>query len=320
MFVSGLPFLITSSRHIKLATAELVSTRTARQLAKLLMKVVLMYVRGGFVVNLALMDMEFEKIKDLCGLVEVNTTATREHVPEVERMIRIVKQRLRSVTSDFPFSPIAKMVLIHSVYHLIMMINAFPQDQGVTWGLLPRELVTGRTINYLRDCRATVGAYIEASMDAIIMNGQDNQTHSCIDLGASGNRQGSIKCFGLDTGKVVIRRTFSTMEWPDRLIRKANACGKKIKASVVKEDIKFLNRHGHRFEWDNEYIDEIEVIREDPNKVLPDVLDEIPRIELESDYDKVIGLALAPPQDMATTLTTDVDMAQVNAGLDSNSY
>ena len=184
MFVGGLPFLITSSRHIKSANAEFVPTRTAQQLAKSLMKVVLMYGRGGFVVNLALIDTEFVKIKDLCGLVEVNTTAAQEHVPKVECMIRTVKQRLRSITSDFPFSPIPKMVLIHSVYHVIMMLNAFPQDQGVTGGFSPRELVTGRTINYLRDFRATVGAY------AMVTNGQDNQTHPCITLGASGNRQG----------------------------------------------------------------------------------------------------------------------------------
>ena len=150
------------------------------------------------------MDMEFVKIKDLCGLVEVNTADAQEHVPELERMICTVKQRLRSVTSNFPFSPIPTMVLIHSVYHVITMINAFPRDQVVTGGFLSRELVTGRTINYLRDCRATVGAYIEASRDAMVTNGQDNRTHPCIALGVSGNRQVSIKCFDLDTGKIFI--------------------------------------------------------------------------------------------------------------------
>ena len=123
------------------------------------------------------MYMKFVQNKDLCGLVEVNTTATREHVPKVERMIRTVKQHLRSVTSDFPFSPIPKMVLIHSVYYVIMMLNALPRDQGVIGGFLLRELVTGRMINYLRDCHATVGAYIEASRDAMVTNGQDNKTH-----------------------------------------------------------------------------------------------------------------------------------------------
>ena len=176
-------------------------------------------------------------------------------MPKVERMIRTVKQRLRSVTSDFPFSPIPKMVLIHSVYYVIMMLNAFPRDQGVTGGFLPRELVIGRSSNYLRDCRATVGAYIEAGRDATVTNGQDNRTHTCIALGAFGNRQGSIKCFYLDTGKVVIRRTFRTMSWPNRLIKKDNAWENKSKYSVVKEDIKFLNRHGHRFDWDNNNIE-----------------------------------------------------------------
>ena len=137
------------------------------------------------------------------------------------------------------------------------MLNASPRYQGVTGGFFPRELVTGRTINYLRDCRATVGVYIDASRDSMVTNGQDNRTHPCIALGASGNRQGSIKCFDLETGKVVVRRTFRTMAWPDRLIKKANAWGKKIKSSVVKEDIKFLNRHGHMFDWDNDDIDGI---------------------------------------------------------------
>ena len=53
--------------------------------------------------------------------------------------------------------------------------------------------------------------------------------------------------------------------------------------------------------------------------MLIDVLAEIPGIELESDYDKVVGPDLALPQNMATTLATDVALARVNAGLASNS-
>ena len=39
-----------------------------------------------------MMDMEFEKIKDEFDRVEVNTTAAREHVGEIERGIRLVKE------------------------------------------------------------------------------------------------------------------------------------------------------------------------------------------------------------------------------------
>ena len=41
------------------------------------------------------MDMEFEKIKDKVGLVEVHTMATREHVGEIERQTRLIKERTR---------------------------------------------------------------------------------------------------------------------------------------------------------------------------------------------------------------------------------
>ena len=85
MFVCGLPFLVTYSRNIKMTTVEYMPNRMASQLAKSIKKIVKLYARGGFTVNLCLMDMEFEKIKDLVGFLEVNTTAAREHVGEVER-------------------------------------------------------------------------------------------------------------------------------------------------------------------------------------------------------------------------------------------
>ena len=69
MFVCGFPFLVTYSRSIKYTTTEFIPTRTAGQLAKCLMKVVYGYARGGFVVNLMLMDMEFDKIRDKLPMV-----------------------------------------------------------------------------------------------------------------------------------------------------------------------------------------------------------------------------------------------------------
>ncbi len=54
-----------------------------------------MYHRGGFVVNLVLMDQEFDKLEGVIenidgsiGNVEINTTAACEHVGEIERDIR----------------------------------------------------------------------------------------------------------------------------------------------------------------------------------------------------------------------------------------
>ena len=56
MFVSEVPFLVTMSRKIKFRTTQFLPKRTARTLADSLTKVIMLYARGGFIVNLALMD------------------------------------------------------------------------------------------------------------------------------------------------------------------------------------------------------------------------------------------------------------------------
>ena len=75
--------------------------RKAGQLAKSLMKVVKLYTTGGFIVRLALMDKEIDKVEDLVGLLETNTTATREHVGKIEREIRLIKERTSCITIRF---------------------------------------------------------------------------------------------------------------------------------------------------------------------------------------------------------------------------
>ena len=93
MFVNDVQFLVTLSRDIILFIAEFLPSCTAKQLSSLLNNTVKFYACGGFVVRLVLMDMEFEKIKDNFDKVEVNTTASREHVGEIEREISLMKEQ-----------------------------------------------------------------------------------------------------------------------------------------------------------------------------------------------------------------------------------
>ena len=87
---------------------------------------------------------------------------------------------------------------------MCLCLDVFPIRLGITGGFSPRELVTALTINFLRHCQFDVGAYVEASTDAIITNDNSDRTHACIYLGPSGNRQGLHNCFSLDTGRVVV--------------------------------------------------------------------------------------------------------------------
>jgi hypothetical protein len=77
------------------------------------------------------MDMEFEKVKTELGLVDVNTTAAREHVAEIERGIRLLKERARCVVKSLPFQYLPKQIVIHLVYFVCMMVNAIPAAEGI---------------------------------------------------------------------------------------------------------------------------------------------------------------------------------------------
>ena len=146
-----------------------------------------MYARGEFVVNLALIDTEFGKISDRVPLAEVNTTAAREHIPKIERHIHTIKEHTRCTTCDFPFDPIPKMVSIHVIYTVCMWLNVIRPMSRVTGGLSPRDLVTGRIVDYRTDCRTNFGAYVQVSTDAMVTNDQTPHTYGCISLGPVGN-------------------------------------------------------------------------------------------------------------------------------------
>ena len=64
IFVNGVPFLVTLSRKIRLLTAEHIPSCTVKQLGISLMKIVNFYQRCGYVVNVIMMDQEFDKVED----------------------------------------------------------------------------------------------------------------------------------------------------------------------------------------------------------------------------------------------------------------
>ena len=108
MFVNGVPFLTTLYRKIKLRTVEHIQSRTVASLSKALTKVLKLYARGGFVVNLIMMDGEFAKLESSYELVEINTTAAREHAGEIERSVRTIKECGRSISTVLTYTTLPK--------------------------------------------------------------------------------------------------------------------------------------------------------------------------------------------------------------------
>jgi hypothetical protein len=148
MFVNGIAFLTTLSQKLRLSTVEQLPSQTATQLSNSLTKIVRLYVCTGFIVRVIMMDQEFDKVEDACEMVEINTTAAREHVGEIEHFIRTIKECSRALVSDLPYTTLPRQVVIHIIYFAVLWLNSLPAAARVSDKYSPREIVLGRELDF----------------------------------------------------------------------------------------------------------------------------------------------------------------------------
>ena len=109
-------------------------------------------------VGIILMDNEFEKLQPLVPGININTTAAKEHVPEIEHRIRVIKEHARARLNTLPF----QLILIKLIYHVVLWLNAFPSKSGISETLSPREIVLRHKLDFKKHCQAPFGSYCEA--------------------------------------------------------------------------------------------------------------------------------------------------------------
>jgi hypothetical protein len=101
------------------------------------MKVVNLYKKRGFVIDICLMNNEFESVRGILQeqQIQSNICAPNEHVPEVERKIRTVKERVKGIIRTLPFQTIPTIIIIDAVILSVMCLNFFPTKGGVSFTL-----------------------------------------------------------------------------------------------------------------------------------------------------------------------------------------
>jgi hypothetical protein len=285
MFVNGVPFLVSVARGLNLVTAEhMPGSRTAKLLAAGIVCVMDLYSRGGFTVGTVLMDNEFEKLRNLVPVLAVNTTAAKEHVPEVERRIRLIKERSRGILNTLPFKKMPQNMLVELIYHVVLWLNAFPTKSGVSETLSPREIVMRHTLDFKKHCKAVFGSYCETHDEPAPTNTMVSRSTPAIVLGLTGNLQGTYKFFNLETEKKIKCRQFTPYPMPDTVIKKVEAFGKSSSGAFD-----FADRNGILFEW-NEVVDECpESIVEEDVVLFPSLVAEFPGVTADGEVSLTTG-------------------------------
>jgi hypothetical protein len=131
MFLNCIPFLVGVARGLNFITVEYTKTCTAKALAGCIRHIMDMYSQGGFWVGTVLMDNEFESLRNLIPILAINTTAAKEHVPDVERQICLIKERGRGIVNTLPFRKLPHTVIIELIYHVVLWLNGFPMKSGL---------------------------------------------------------------------------------------------------------------------------------------------------------------------------------------------
>ena len=240
----------------------------------------MVYRRAGINTPLILMDGEFEKIKKhrVAEMAEINCTAKNEHVAEIERKIREVKERTRGTTSGLPFQHLPNIMIKGMVKFELLWLNAITPADGWSRELSPREMVLRWQLDVSVHCKADFGSYCLAYDEPIPTNTQAPRARDCICLGPTGNRQGSYRFLDLCSKRVIKRKQFKELPMPDSIIKAVDKMGRKDKQGGR---LKFADRRNVEYSWSKEDEALIEDNAPEAPEVHPAIPAELPGVDLE---------------------------------------
>jgi hypothetical protein len=131
----------------------------------------------------------------------VNLTSDKEHVPEIERRIWVVKELCRTTRHSLTFETIHKLMTIHIVLNVVKLLNFFPTKGGVSDTMSPKTIMSGETLDFKKHLSLHIGQYCQVHEEDTPRNSQVARTKGAISLGPSGNLQGGFKLMALNSGK-----------------------------------------------------------------------------------------------------------------------
>jgi hypothetical protein len=265
-FVNKIPFFLTLSRKICFTAVNHLADRTVPQIFKAFKEIYQYYLHRGFRITTVHADGEFEPLKTLIDTMPggpvVNLASANEHVPEIERRIRVVKERCRATRHSLPFQRLPKLLTIHIVFHAVKLLNYFPTKGGISDTLSPKTIMSGETLDYKKHLRLPIGSYCQVHEEDTPRNSLRPRTKGAISLGPSGNLQGGHKFMALSTGMKIVRRSWDVIPMPDTVIDRVNTLGRDQPDQLI-----FTDRYG-RLIGDAD-----------------DALDTIPGVDLDNDND-----------------------------------
>jgi hypothetical protein len=166
-----------------------------------------MYMLRGFHTVEIAGDGEFDYIADQVASLPTNQmlnfAAASEHVDMIERNVRFLKEKARSIRHSLPFECVKALMLIRMVLHTLQFMNSFPWKGGLKH-YPPSAIMTGAKL-HMSQLQLKFGSYCQVAEDVTPRNSLAVRTRRAISMGPSGNLLGGQRFLALDTSKMIVR-------------------------------------------------------------------------------------------------------------------
>jgi hypothetical protein len=194
MHVNGNKFLISISEHPIYIQANVIAANTEVHFLSGIKKMTSQYQLRGFKVTHIMGVNAFECCRPTLEANPCNvrlTTCDKDgHVQIIERAIRFVKDRVRSLRAmmrSLKYKRLPRRFLIEIVYKTVILINSLMRKGGVSAFLSPREIITGRK---LRLPPHEIGQFVHASVGETNNRTDEYRTFEALYIGPNDNGSG----------------------------------------------------------------------------------------------------------------------------------
>jgi len=165
LYIDGVTFLLTISKNIRLITIWYIKDRKEASLLEAVDDAFINYNKAGFEIKEFCAENEFRCLEDHLKPIDIepNLCATQEHVPKIERLVRVVKERCRAIYYSTPYSYWLKIMIIRGAGNCVKWLNAPPPSGVISNQFSPRTIIIGRLLDYDKHCKVAFGSYVQAS-------------------------------------------------------------------------------------------------------------------------------------------------------------
>jgi len=223
MHVREMPFIVTLITPFNLLMTVRIESRSVPHIWKKIQSQIANISKKGFKITKARVDPEsgliaLDNLFASVG-IEMCSVGVNQHIAEVERRIRVIKERCRAIVNTLPYR-LCKKLLEYLIYFVTKRLNMEPTSVN-NYGPSAWESYAGVKIDYGRMIKAAFGEYCQADTNTGD-NSMDARARGAITLYESSDYDSNWWVFHLDSRKVVKRYKLTLLPMPDVIINYLN--------------------------------------------------------------------------------------------------